>query len=96
MGEYLDYKYNGDKDEFSVYFVKSSKQLSISRYAGSAECIYDSKYSHLVQYAKNKGAVDAPWDFLKKEFAEGRGPEFSEWVMNNVPIGYVDSDYFKF
>ncbi|MFM2024509.1 MAG: hypothetical protein RLZZ56_522 [Actinomycetota bacterium] len=96
MGEHLSYKYNDDQDEFDVYFEKRSKQLSISRYVRSAECIYDSKYSHLQQYAKIKGSVDAPWDFLKKEFAEGRGPEFSDWVMHNVPVGHIDSDYFQF
>jgi hypothetical protein len=96
MGEHLSYKYNNDEDEFSIYFVQSTKQFSVSRYVKSAECIYNSKYSHLVQYAKNKGAVEAPWDFLKKEFAEGRGPEFSDWVMHNVPVGHIDSDYFQF
>jgi hypothetical protein len=96
MGEHLSYKYNDDKDEFSIYFVQRTKQFSVSRYVGSAECIYDSKYSHLVQYAENKKAVGSPWSFLKKEFAEGRGPEFSDWVMHNVPVGHIDSDYFKF
>jgi hypothetical protein len=96
MSESLSYKYNDDKDEFDVYFVKSSKQLSISRYVRASECIYDSKYSHLVQYAKNKGASGDPWEFLKKEFAEGRGPEFSDWVMHNVTVGHIDSDYFQF
>jgi hypothetical protein len=33
---------------------------------------------------------------LKKEFAEGRGPEFSDWVLHNVPVGHIDSDYFQF
>jgi hypothetical protein len=96
MGEHLSYKYNNDEDEFTIYFVKSTKQFSISRYVRAAECIYSSKYSHLVEYAKVKGSTEDPWEFLKKEFAEGRGPQFSDWVMKSVPVGHIDSDYFQF
>lgn len=96
MGEHLSYKYNDDQDEFSVYFESGTKQFSISRYVRASECIYKSDYSHLVQYAQTKGATGSPWDFLKKEFAEGRGPEFSKWVIENVPVGHIDSDYFQF
>jgi hypothetical protein len=96
MGEHLSYKYNNDDDEFSVYFEAKTGHFSITRYVRSSECIYDAKFSHLEQYAKNNGAVGDPWAFLKKEFAEGRGPEFSDWVLRCVPVGYIDSDYFQF
>ena len=96
MGEHLSYKYNNDQDEFSIYFDTKTKRLSISRYVRASECIYKSEYSHLQQYAEIKGSKGDPWNFLKKEFAEGRGPEFSDWVLENVPAGHIDSDYFQF
>ena len=94
--EYLTYKYNNDKDELSVHFYPSSKRVAISRYAGSAECTYNPKYKHLAAYAALKGTTLDPWTFLKQEFAEGRAEEFSEWVLHNVPVGYIDGDYFVF
>ena len=96
MGEHLSYKYNNNEDEFSVYFEPKTKQLSITRYVKTSECNYDSQYSHLENYAKLNGSTGDAWAFLKKEFADGRGPKFSDWVLNNVPVGYIDSDYFSF
>jgi hypothetical protein len=93
MGEHLSYKYNHDKDELSVYFESPSK-VSISRYLGGSECIYDSKFSHLEAYAKLNGATGEAWQFLKDEFAAGRADKFSDWVREWVPVGYIDADYF--
>lgn len=95
LKEELSYKYNDDKDELYVTFDEPSKDLTMSRYVRGSECCYKAEYSHLQAYAESKGSKMEAWAFLNQEFDEGRASDFSWWVIENVPVGYVDGDYFS-
>jgi hypothetical protein len=95
LNEELTYKYNGGNDELYITFDEPSKDLTMSRYVKGSECLYKAEYKHLQQYAESKKSSMEAWAFLNKEFEEGRASEFSWWVIENVPVGHVDSDYFR-